>query len=173
MSGFAPLNVAHTTGAETIAGDKLFSGVMRKTGQPAFSAAPSGTLTDVTGDGTSYVVIWATEHFDQASNFNTGTGQFTAPVDGKYLFCGAITASGALAGHTRFGLFLVTSNRTLTIDAGDITPDNNTRVGIPFSFIVDMEAADTTEVRFMVEGSTKVIDILASGLSHFSGALIA
>ena len=49
-------------------------------GQSAFSAYVSSTLSNVTGDNTSYTVIFDTEELDRSSNYNNSNGVFTAPA---------------------------------------------------------------------------------------------
>lgn len=53
--------------------------------QCAFSAYLTATATDVTGAGTTYVISGYTEEFDNGSDFNPTTGQFTVPTTGKYV----------------------------------------------------------------------------------------
>ena len=65
--------------------------------QPAFLATVTSQISNVTGDGTLYVLVWDAEVFDQGSNFD-GTSTFTAPIAGRYLFevcvgVGGITSS--------------------------------------------------------------------------------
>lgn len=62
---------------------QLGNGIMTNTAQPAFSAYLSSDQTGVTGN---YTIPLDTVAFDQASNFNTGTHNFTAPVTGIYHF---------------------------------------------------------------------------------------
>jgi len=66
------------------------------TSLPAFSAYCSSTTTLTTGAATK--VNFATEDFDIASNFDTSTSRFTAPVAGKYRFSTVIFVNGGLGG---------------------------------------------------------------------------
>ena len=61
----------------------------------AYASAATG---GVTGDGTLFTVQFGTEDYDVLNNYNTGTGVFTVPTDGKYRVsaqvsfnCGATT----------------------------------------------------------------------------------
>ena len=49
-----------------------------------FEVIPSGPLASGTGDGTVYTIVYATEIYDEGSNFATST--FTAPTAGYYHF---------------------------------------------------------------------------------------
>lgn len=60
-------------------------GVNTNTTQPAFLAYVATAITNVTGDGTVYKIIYDTKVYDQGSNFVLATSIFTAPVTGKYL----------------------------------------------------------------------------------------
>lgn len=57
---------------------------------PSFRATSVATANNVTGDGTDYTVIFGTVDYDIQGNYNPVTGEFTAPVDGVYLFCASV-----------------------------------------------------------------------------------
>jgi len=87
-------NFKITDGASPSAGTEFLnldtSGRFNYPLQPAFSAYRNASVNNVTGDGTSYTVIFDTEFFDIGSNFDTTTGLFSAPIDGIYIFTGSI-----------------------------------------------------------------------------------
>lgn len=144
--------------------------------QPAFSAYLSASVANVTGDGTTYKIAFNSEIFDQNSNFNTGTFEFTAPVTGKYLLCGNITTAGFLSGHTDLLIQLVTSNNN-NQQLVRINPFNTIAIGnnlaISFSKIVDMDASDVSYINLIVSGSTKVVSIVGTSVgSSFTGCLL-
>jgi len=153
--------------------NKRFNGI--QTGVPiwaSFSARSAGDINNVTGDGTTYDVIWDTEVSDPSGGFNTTTGIWTAPETGQYLLTTNLTLSGMAAGNDRVFLSITTSNRNYQQDYGDIPADANTRVGCAISALVDMEEGDTAYVQIFVSGATKVVDIKGGALSTFTGALI-
>lgn len=153
--------------------NKRFNGI--QTGVPiwaSFSARSAGDINNVTGDGTTYDVIWDTEVSDPSGGFNTTTGIWTAPETGQYLLTTNLTLSGMAAGNDRVFLSITTSNRNYQQDYGDIPADANTRVGCAISALVDMEEGDTAYVQIFVSGATKVVDIKGGSLSTFTGALI-
>lgn len=144
--------------------------------QPAFLAYLSASAIDVTGDGTTYTIAFDTELFDQNSDYDNATYIFTAPVTGRYQFSWLVSVQGILIGHTDLNLQLRTSNATntqvarlspFTISVGGVYNTNG-------SLLVDMEAADTCELRITVSGGTKTIDIggTRTNGSYFGGYLV-
>lgn len=75
-----------STGADTIAGSKTFTGVLTLTTQPAMASSDVATRTirNATSDGGS-VLIFGSPIFDIGSNFNGSTGVYTVPITGVYL----------------------------------------------------------------------------------------
>lgn len=54
------------------------------TTQPGFLATVTLPQNNITGDGTTAQVLFGNEVFDQSSNYNPATSEFTAPIDGIY-----------------------------------------------------------------------------------------
>ena len=137
--------------------------------KPNFLVTNSAGASNVTGDGTTYTVLWPTEVYDMAGSFTSNV--FTAPKSGKYLLSANVSMEGILAAHNHIELRIVTSNRTYEkhnhISAA--IPD----YGMNVVTIADMEAGDTAYVAIFVDGSTKVVDITADATNNFfSGCLI-
>jgi hypothetical protein len=74
----------------------------------SFCAYKSSTTTNVTGSGTSYDYICDTEKHDTGSNYDTGTGVFTAPIDGNYFFATKVFCTGCTIA-TSIGISLITT----------------------------------------------------------------
>lgn len=142
------------------------NGIAINTEQVAFNAHPSGTLTDVTGDGTAYTVVFATERFDQNSDFD-GTSTLTAPVTARYWLGGLIFYSGASSSETTWDLRIVTSNQTYVPSGTDNLGQSDALGQTSGGLLVDMDAADTATIIFDVGGGTKIVDLDAA--SWFSG----
>lgn len=137
--------------------------------QPSFLVTNGTGATDVTGDATVYTVLWPTEIYDQGSNFASNT--FTAPITGRYLLSVSISIAGMLVTHTGRAVKIVTSNRNYTNDYNHLLAETDTTMTV--TCIADMDAADTATITLDVSGSTKVVDVSASGtLNYFSGSLI-
>lgn len=138
---------------------------------PCFQVKPSGDLSNVTGDGTTYTVVFATTIFDTNSTFD-GTSTFTAPIKGKYHFSVQLRLSGLEAASTNAILKLITSNRTLASRGYPIGASSITELDMSINIITDMDRGDTAYVTVQVDGGTKVVDITAAELAWFSGHYI-
>lgn len=133
---------------------------------PAFSAS-APPVANVTGDGTTYTIIFSTEIFDKGGNFD-GTSTFTAPITGRYLLSANILMEQVGVAHTVVLVNIVTSNRTYTIfQANGSIADANGSIVISGTVLADMEAADTATVTVRAINGTKVVDI---STSYFQGS---
>lgn len=127
------------------------------------TAVVSSTTTNNTGDGTTYTIVWnqvTSPGFDQNSNFNTGTGTFTAPVTGKYLVCVNVTLGGTQAAATDGLLQIIvagTSGQTYNLSRN--VPRNNNGSTYTANAIVTMTATDTLTTTITISGLSKVIGI--------------
>jgi len=147
------------------------TGEITKPLQPAFLATTSGFINDQTGDGTVYTVAYATEYFDQNSDYASPT--FTASVSGRYRLMGHVLWGGIAATNTSSYVEIVTSNRTyrsFTIDIGNTT-GNQANFGSVVA-LCDMDVSDTAVIKVMASGGGKVVDIGFSDRGMFSGNLV-
>lgn len=145
--------------------------------QPAFLASLAAGRSNVTGDGTNYVVVWGTEVYDQNNDFDN-TSTFTAPVTGRYKFDVNITRGGITSSHN------IGQNRIYTSNTGWLpvyeyighyaTP--STQLSINFGILADMDAADTCVIHVNDYGAGLTIDVVEGGAtdprSFFSGYLV-
>lgn len=124
------------------------AGEINKPLQPAFLAYLNTTVTDVTGDGTVYTIIYDTEVYDQNSDFNLATSTFTAPVTGRYQFnFVSRLQGGSLNSMTAAVARMVFSNLTYRASMFNFIS------GTPYagavctiSILIDMDSADTLTV---------------------------
>jgi len=148
--------------------------------QPAFLATNASDVNNVTGDGSNYTCVFATEIFDQNSDFSSPN--FTAPVTGRYYLStsigiGNVTGTAFIIGH----FAIVTSNRNYVVSRLSPSAVRNTFDYTYFvgnSCIADMDAGDTASVYIGIAGGTKIITWLGStgatnpGPSYFCGNLV-
>lgn len=147
------------------------------TAQPCFNASLSSTQNDVTGDGTVYTIIYNTVAFDQNSNYNSGTGVFTAPLTGLYLFCFNVGLTGLTSSHTSGRLNLLWNADRVDCISGNFWTKANpvTNFTIQGRVMLYLTASDTIQVQVLVTNGTKVVDIVGSSVpsrSWFAGYLM-
>jgi len=121
--------------------------------QPAFLSRQTNSVTDVTGNGTIYTVLFANEVFDQNADFNPATGTFQAPVTGKYHLSTTITMSEA-ATATSANIMIETSNRSVSrfVDPSKIFLTGATDFSFNIDVLIDMDATDTAVVKVKANG---------------------
>jgi hypothetical protein len=149
------------------------TGVINYPLQSAFSAYKDATASNVTGDSTTYTCTYATEIFDQNSDFD-GTSTFTAPVNGRYYLCGAMSISGFTSSHTNSLIQIITSNRGYECIVVNmyVVREAADYINIPFHAFADMDAADTATIQMSVSGGTKVVDVNSGTQTRFAGWLV-
>lgn len=141
------------------------AGEITKPLQPAFLAYLSATATNVTGNATTYTVVYNSEVFDQNGDFASNT--FTAPVTGRY-YLGCSTLLGDLTASFTYGYTqIVTSNRSyfMQYGVGSARDTSTNRACLYLNVLADMDAADTAIVRVEVGGSTLTVDVVSGGAS--------
>lgn len=176
--GTSDFTLASATGTVMSA---LDTGEIRYALQPAFLAVTSTTAqTNVTGAGATYTVLFASEIYDQNGDYNAATSVFTAPITGRYHFCGIVNIADLTAAMTLGYMALTTSNRFYQLwGSGNITAIRElsfNSAGITGSTYADMDAADTAFIRINVtNGAGNTADISTgdnvNGTSAFSGML--
>ena len=178
-TGLAAITIGNTNGASSLAlragtGDITMSGIVKNSSQPGFLTSLStsqlnfATSSDVT-------VLFDSEIFDNASNFDTGTYTFTAPETGKYLFNVAVRIDNVDTAADYYTLYLITSNRNYRlaiIDPGQFAADL-VYWHLNGSAIADMDASDTAYIVIRQQAGTAQTDIIsATTNSFFSGWML-
>jgi C1q domain len=142
--------------------------------QPLFVAYLSATQLNITGDGTSYTVVYNATNVNQASAYNASTGIFTAPVTGRYLFttCNIVFGPATSAGSGGVVLATPTINYLLsyyfTLSASTDVPMNGCT-------IATLNSGDTAKIILTITGSTKTAAINGNASnfdSFFCGTLL-
>lgn len=142
---------------------------------PQFAVRLSATASNITGDSTNYKVGFDTKNFDVASNFNTGTFEFTVPTTGIYEFNVNVYANGADGvNHNTFWLYLMknASDQISRVMPG-VYPLTPTDVALALTRRQLLFKGNTVWVQFQAEGGAKTVDVLAGdAMTYFSGALV-
>jgi len=144
----------------------------------SFSAYKTTDSTNVTGDGTGYIVIFDTEEFDSGSNYNTTTGEFTAPVAGNYQFNATIDFISAAAANSISINFVVNgAPRLVSRVGGDATSSVGGQLNISASILASLDIGQTCYVLVTAGGTTKTIGVAGlvtpPGVTLFSGFLVS
>ncbi len=153
------------------------AGAMNLAQQPCFLAYRSSDVTNVTGTGTAYQIIFDTILFDKVGNYTNGDGLFTCSQTGIYQFDVAVRLlHGTLSLATLFTLSLVTTQNTfipIVLNANAASTVSS-GVGQSFSLKVPMTLADTAKVIVTVTGGGVDNVGIAGGtiFTYFSGALL-
>lgn len=145
------------------------------TSRPVFVARTTGIKTDVTGDGTSYPVIFDTESEDIGGIYDHTTGIFTAPRDASYHFETVLYLGGISVTHTSLSIQLLTTLQgpfLVWIDPTAITYGASNEIIVNGSLTIPMLTGNTAQIVVTVSSAdvSKTIDVLAS--SYFTGYLV-
>lgn len=143
--------------------------------QPSFWAGATVAQANVTGNATSYTIIFNSEQFDQSSSFD-GTSTFTAPVTGKYFFYASTTLQNLTVAHNKGSLFFFkngASIQALNLGNVGVYRDSANNLSVQASAFINLTAADTVTVVVQVAGSTKTITLLNDiAETKFTGFLV-
>lgn len=143
----------------------------------AFNAVATVDQDNVTGDGTSYTVVFNDVVKDQNSNYNSSTGVFTAPRAGLYHFACNLFCSAFIAGNTVGEIDLVATSGTVRKFFNPVAVASSSGfIGIDISSYVTMAAGDTVSIVIIISGGTKTVNINGAGVgisTNFSGKLVA
>ena len=173
------ISIGSATGAASLAlragtGDITISGIVKNSSQPGFLTTLSTSQLNFT-TSSDVTVLFDSEIFDNASNFDTGAYTFTAPEAGKYLFNAAVRIDNIDTAADYYTLYLITSNRNYRlaiIDPGQFAADL-VYWHLNGSAIADMDASDTAYIVIRQQAGTAQSDIIsATTNSFFSGWML-
>jgi hypothetical protein len=149
------------------------AGIVTKPYQPAFSVSKASAGQANIAINTGAIINYDNEHFDNNSDFNLSTNEFTAPVTGKYQLNAMVRLDNidTASSYTRVDLF--TSNNVYkSILAPKFTTDP---AYVTFNVVVlaDMDAGDIAYVQVVQAGGTVQTDVTTSTqYQNFSGYLV-
>lgn len=141
----------------------------------AFMATLSGNINNVTGNGTSYTVVFDNEIYDYLGEYDVATGQFVANRAGKYLFSCCLKLNVPVNSTTAV-VRLNTSNRTYELYRGSFANqrDSSENVTVNGAMVVDLDDGDGASIEVVVQGiGADTVDVLASDGAVFSGEWIS
>ena len=134
-------------------------------GQPSVLVS-GASVANVTGNNTTYTVLFATEIADRGGDFASPT--FTAPISGLYSVHARVTLSGMDTAVDDLELLVVASNRSHALaDQQQLGAGGSYLYG--GSAIVDMDASDTLSITIRVNGEgSNTVDILGHATMNTS-----
>jgi len=140
--------------------------------KPLQSAAMAtvAAASNITGDGTDYIITFGAEVFDQNGDFSTPN--FTAPVTGRYLITSQLYFQQVSNNMTEIYGWFSSSNRDATYFGlnGDSSPgatDGSKEIYMNGSVFLDMDANDTVNLRVDFRNGSKNIDLNGTGFASF------
>lgn len=153
----------------TIDGSNRF----KNTAQPAFQAYQSTSPSNVTGNGTVYIIAADTVLFDQAGNYNNSTYTFTAPVSGRYFFNMAASLNNVVAQTTYF-IQVITSGNTfnLAYTSGINVVGANGHLQLSGCTFCNMASGDIANFVVVAAGSTQTCGINGDVSDTFIGGYL-
>lgn len=162
----SPLGVtaAGTTGQYLTA---VTSGAPVWSSRPYFVVRLTSPLSNVTGDNTNYTVLFDTVSSDSASGYNTGTGLYTVPATGVWLFGFTIASSGWTTqtlidmGFNMSGTY--TQMQCWASQAAGVITSGNFAASC--SYMTNKSSGNTVGVFLQGNGVTKTVSIGNSGAS--------
>jgi hypothetical protein len=179
------LVIANTTTLGTGNVCKMTTGVTRTLPlQPRFFAYASASVANVTGDATTYTIIYDTEVEDQGGNYDNTTVIFTVPEAGVYQLSASISLDNLTVSHnSQIGSFLCTGSLACAFVEGIRFVECNPGADMSNTFTwnqtgsvdVPLQSGDTVEVSTRVGGSTKTVGVYSpanTGLCWFSAYLL-
>jgi len=140
--------------------------------QPAFFVRVPATISNVTGGGTNYTIVFATEVFDQNGDFD-GTSTFTAPVTGRYRLSFLLGITAVTSAYNVATYELSTSNREISQYNNPWAVFGTSVSSFNESLLLDMDANDTAVCKVAVSGGSDILDIFGGvGGTLFCGELV-
>jgi hypothetical protein len=133
------------------------TGIMTNAVQPSFLAALSAVASNVTGNNTYYYIINDTEKYDIGNNYNNGTGIYTAPKTGKYIFYNFVYVQGCTICTGGFAAIETTARYYYVSLARAASASN---FAIAENIVADMTAGDTAKFAIQAGGEAAKTDDL-------------
>jgi len=145
---------------------------MRK--QSAFRAAGTFTLvSNVTGDGTAYTVIFDLPKINQGANYSPITGIYTAPIGANMIFSSCVEVIGTSA-DTKLVLVTTSGNIDLVyVDTTLLDVAGTGRWCLGGSGSLPLDSGDTAKIVLTMSGGAKTADLDRGDGTTFCGAIVS
>lgn len=158
--------ISRSTVPETTTALKVAGGNINRPLQSGFRATQNSTVSNFAGDLKFYTIICETTEFNIGSDYNIGTGIFTAPIAGNYFFCAASQLSDCSVNNFT-SINIITTSYTYS-DAFGGGKDGAYVLNM-ISAITPMAAGDTAYVSLYAADSSKRDDL---AFADFYGFLL-
>jgi hypothetical protein len=133
-----------------------------------FSVRLTTTASNVTGDGTTYTVLFNTNDFDSNSGYNAATGLYTVPIAGKWFFYATVSLGDLTSSHTQASINLEASSsftfQSNQCSAAAIRNSGNS-ASLQVSGFFDLTVGQTVKTTILVANGTKVVDALGNSVN--------
>lgn len=152
------------------------SGILTNTTQPVFLVYLNSSVNNVTGDGTTYSVLFDTTAYDIGGNItlnSAGKTIFTAPVTGTYQFNLSLSATVVLIGIS--GEVQVTLIGTSSSYQNSAFPYNYIGGNFGISTTMKLTAGDTVYANYLANAVSKNIGLVGGAapfVTWWSGYLV-
>lgn len=138
-----------------------------------FNVSFNAGASDVTGDGTAYVVPFDTVTADRDGDFNTGSSEFVAAGSGTYLFDGVVQMTGFNSSDEIATITLNTTQNTYQSYCTTPPTSSTTLTCSVHNLAVPMNVGDYARVVVQVQGGAKTVSVVGKPFgdinSWFSG----
>lgn len=147
---------------------------------PSFLAYVSSTVSNATGDSSAvYPIPFDSVAFNDNANFNTSTGLWTAPADGRLTYSAQVVVGNVGASHTSGAFSIVQNGVSNPAQAGFISPaaikDASSNAIMQIDGIMEVSINDSVGVFASVSGGSKVVSVVgtATPITYFCGTFVA
>lgn len=143
---------------------------------PRVDASFVAGVTNATGDGTAYTVLFDTKNFDTTAMYNTGTGIATVGTQlaGMYDVSAAVMVNGVTgAAWTNYEMDIIqktAGGATVSVHAVSTNPgavrNAANQASLAQSCLLKCSAGDQIYVQVSVSGSTKTVGVVGSSTEY-------
>jgi hypothetical protein len=137
--------------------------------QLMFLAVLTSTISDEVGASANYVIIYDTADINVGTCYNTGTGTFTVPSTGIYLFQCSLSMQGWTSSHNSINWFQqnnTTSNQSHYWYMGNVNSITNggsiQLMGQTYQWPSSITSGQNINMHLQVTDGNKVIDLNGS-----------